>query len=39
MLAPLEMELLARGIQPLFAFFRRENGVLRHAGFIESAAE
>jgi hypothetical protein len=39
MLAPLEIELLARGIQPLFAFFREENGALRHAGFVESAGE
>jgi hypothetical protein len=31
MLAPLEIELLARGIQPLYAFYRREGGVLRHA--------
>ena len=38
-LAPLEIELGSYGIQPLFAFSRRENGVLRHAGFVESAAE
>jgi hypothetical protein len=37
--APLEIELLSFGIQPLFAFQKRENGQLRHAGFVESAAE
>jgi hypothetical protein len=38
-LAPLEIELLSYGLQPLFAFFRCENGTPRHAGFVESAAE
>ena len=37
--APLEIELLALGIQPLFAFHKHENGSSRLAGFVESATE